>query len=530
MRAMAVFGTEGAGVESGDDSVAAQGVGAARRPDADDSTALAQDPGLAAVPGAAAAAPDEDDPRQRADARRQALLERARRQPDLPVLPGTARSVASRARDSGARLQDLAEVVHADPALVWRLMRRANGALVQGTGGAVGDVPRALAVLGSETLTQAAAAGPCLDPRDASPQARLQGESCLRALIGAQLTDALCDVPQLVARAPAVGLAPHLGRMVVAVHAPEAAMALRAVRLARDDASTEDAAVRRHFGCGYDGIAQALCQAWGLPASLQPVPAPAMEDWPRRRSDDAQERLRWLARMAHEASDLMLACALPQGPGQPGRVALTTPESALEQLSQAAARVLGLDPRMLQEDLSAQRARLPALLARIGLPAELLQPPQGEAVPVPLALLLQGLWRHLAPRRAVLLLSPHLGRQQQPHVVVAQRGLPLSTVQRQAWQVDPWQGRDLYARLCKVGRLTLVADVMAPNLQRHLPPAFTRQPPGRHFLLLPLRLGGRPIGMIYLDRDERQPFELDDTRQQQIVAAAEAAVSVLPGA
>jgi HD-like signal output (HDOD) protein len=474
-------------------------------------------------------APDADpDPARHAALRLQDLIDRARRQPDLPVLPGTPRAVASRAGAAAVHLQELSAVVHADPGLVWRLLRRANGALAQSSGGAAGDVPRALAMLGSETLARVAAGGPRLDLDDASPHSRLQGESCLRALIGAQLTDALCDVPQLVARAPAVGLAPHLGRMVVAVHAPQAALALRAARLVQDDAGTEEVAVRRHFGCGYDGIAQTLSQAWGLPPSLQPVPAPAADDWPRHRSDDAQERLRWLARMAHEASDLMLACALPQGVGPGGRPSpVLTVEAALAQLSLRAARVLGLEPETLRQDLSAQQARLPALLARIGLPAELLQPPQGDAVPPSLALLLQGLWRHLAPRRAVLLLSPHLGRQRQPCVVVAQRGLPLAAGQREAWQVDPWAGRDLYARLCQTGRLTLVADVMAPNLQRHLPPAFLRQPPGRHFLLLPLQRAGRLIGLIYLDRDERQPFELDAPRQQQIVAAAEAAVSAL---
>lgn len=525
---MALHRTEGGGVVPRDEGMA-QAVTVTPRDAGDRAWA----PALT-VPSAsmvATGAPDEagDDLRQQAIARGRALLERARRQPDLPLLTGSARAVASQARAPAARLQDLADVVHADPALVWRLLRRANGALVQGSGGPVGDVPRALALLGSESLAQVAASGPCLDPRDSSPQSRLQGESWLRALIGSQLTQTLCDAPQLTARASSVGLAPHLGRMVVAVHAPQAALALRASRLVQDDAQTEEAAVRRHFGCGYDGIAQALGQAWGLPSFLQPVPAPAPGDWPRHRSDDAGERLRWLARMAHEASDLMLSCALPQAvlPGLPHRDTGPTPDSGLEQLSLCAARVLGLDPQTLHADLRAQRAKLPALMARIGLPPELLQPPQGEAVPGPLALLLQGLWRHLAPRRAVLLLSPHLGRQHEPHVVVAQRGLPLSAVQREAWQVDPWQGRDLYARLCHVGRLTLVADVMAPNLHRHLPPAFMRQPPGRHFLLLPLRRGGRPIGMIYLDRDEQQPFEIDDARQQQIVDAAQAAVNAL---
>ncbi len=126
---------------------------------------------------------------------------------------------------------------------------------------------------------------------------------------------------------------------------------------------------------------------------------------------------------------------------------------------------------------------------------------------------LRMLWTALGARRAVLHLNAPDGLGFLP---VQALGEPMADSQGKAWRVDPEQGRDLFSRLCAAATDSLIEDAHRPKIARYLPPAFLQRINARRFLVLPIVARGRPLGMIYLDRADDEPFIIDDSAMQLV--------------
>jgi GAF domain len=327
-------------------------------------------------------------------------------------------------------------------------------------------------------------------------------------------------------------------------------------------AAEEQSASRELLGIAYGPIGQHVARLWGWPEALRS--AMARQPWPTSRSTDPGLRLRWLAQCANDLADLMLDI-------DPQRWA-----AGCAELAQASHPCLGLDAKALQDAVSTARQDLQALAREVGLPVDQLpvwqasdpvtavtaptaaaveaaapdaaepvvQPEAAEAPDpaLPRCLpdaqhltqaalrltsdLLDRKTRGTLPAQALSALHVGLGarramlwRRQAPGGalrMVKTLGPSLPDSVSQTWTVDPTKGKDLFSRLCAAGNLSLIHDARRTDIAPHLPAAFRQHGVARCFMVLPVAVQGRTLGMIYLDRPDHDPFVLDGEALQLV--------------
>jgi hypothetical protein len=337
----------------------------------------------------------------------------------------------------------------------------------------------------------------------------------------------------------------NLGRLLTEYYLPEEALQIRQM-LGSDTATpaAREAAAQRVLGIGFDELGGGVAGAWGLPASLQrALRAPAGE-LPAAPGASAAllgvERLRWLGRSANALVDAMQA-----GPADP---------QARQRVAEAHAPVLGLAVGLVIAATDTARLRLAEAVQVLGLALpvgsaarRLIEPPSasaagrpagdsqdaGESVqwgltaPMPLPepahavleaalvaaqaalaersmdisellhLVLDTLHRALNLRNVVLCLrEPGQGGRLVGRLGLGPGGGELSTAFR--FTPDAAATHDLFAVLCARGADLLVAD--AATVASRLPGWYRRRVDAPTFLLLPLVVKGRAIGLIYADK------------------------------
>lgn len=485
--------------------------------------------------------PHEADPADPADLsdRAQATLARLmphlHRQPDLPGLQRATRQVQRTARRDSAHVQALVEAVAQDPGLSARLIRLSNSAVFAGAGaGRNSSLDRAVRLLGFGTVHQVASGLPLLDRLPDGPAARLVREDFLRALLAAQLARELGRDWRDTDAAHLAATFQNLGRMVVATHLPADAQAIRAAvpRTAWPLAERERHATWQRLGWHPAELGLHVARHWGWPEALRAT-LPAADGWPLHRATDAAQRQRLLGQLANEAADLLLYVDPEQWP------------AGCHHLAGEAGAATGLDADDLMQALARTRPRLETLAELVGLPRSEHQPwhtadvvvggsapadreradpqdlPAADAPPVdadaaappftpppgdPDEQALHHLSHTLQARRALLWRRQPGSTRLALHRSV---GEALPSWVTGSWMIDPARGTDLFSRLCRHGHDSVIHDSHQSSLARHLPPAFKLGVNARSFVVLPLQRQGRAAGLLYLDRDDGDPFTLD---------------------
>lgn len=496
------------------------------------------------------------------------LLARIETRAALPGLHGSARAVSRLARDDRTRLQSLAAAVVGDPGLSHRLLRSSNTAHFLPSGaGTIASIQRAIAVLGFDAVQMLSKALRALDVEPGGPPDRLVRHELMRSTLAGTLAVLLTTDGRRLEETRLTAMFQNLGRMLVAAHLPEEALAIRS-RVPRGRwprAALEQSAARALLGIDFGGIGQHVARQWGWPEPLRT--AMAHQPWPAGRSQDPGVRLRWIGQCANDLADLMLDRD-PQGWAD-----------GCAELAQATHACLGLEPKALQDAVSTARLELQDLARQVGLPVDQHvdwkasdpvtadpappaasgeAPGQGtadspaDAEPVvPEATADPALprsvpdARHLT-RAALRLTSDLLDRQSRSalpaealsalHVGLGARramlwrrrpsgaalqmvktlGPSLPDTVSRSWTVDPSRGKDLFSRLCASGNLSLIHDASRTDIAPHLPAAFRQHAVARCFMVLPVAVQGRTLGMIYLDRPDHDPFVLDGEALQLV--------------
>jgi eukaryotic-like serine/threonine-protein kinase len=490
------------------------------------------------------------DPSDATSAVLQRLMTQLDRRPDLPALASTLARVQRIARDASSRMQALSAAVVDDPGLSGRLLRVANAVHYRSAGGgSIASVQRAIAVMGVETVQRLAITVQLLDriPHDARGQ-HLR-EDFLQAMLAGRLAAELCPDVGAEEEAHLTAIFQNLGVMLLAACLPDEALAVRRAR----------GAVPAELGMH-------VARGWGWPAAL--VQAMRRDAWPAHRPPDRAQGLRWLGWAANDLAHMMLTADD------------TTWDAACAALAEQAGPATGRSAKALQAAVAAVQPDLQGLAQSVGLmttrrraeaarpgadpsiatptaeTARVAEPPAASpSVPVPVpvpmidrALLtrealrlttalvgrstradvparaLDTLWRGLAARRAVLWRAEAESQPFAPAVVLGQ---PLGAQAMAQWRIDPRQGRDLFARLCAIGNEALIHDAQDDEIQAHLPTAFRRHVGARRFVVLPLQIDTRPLGMIYLDRDDDVPFTLDGDDLQLVTVLRDHATLAL---
>lgn len=280
------------------------------------------------------------------------LLDRLASVGHLPAMPDIASTVKRLARTDRQHTSALAEQVLLDLGLSFELLRQVNSAqarAVQVPGhGPVLTVRRAIALLGLDGVRHAAAAlrawpGP-LGESAAAQLLRLLGRVRLAGQLAKQLRPPGYDAEVVFLLAALQ----NLGRLLVQYHFPEdaeqiAQLMCGAGAAEESPAMDEAAAACAVFGTDLEAVTTAVARHWGLSDEVLHMVRRLPLDRPVRAPDGDADLLRATASAANEVVDAI-------GVHAPARLPL-----ALAAITKRYARVLGLQPRALEEALREAR-------------------------------------------------------------------------------------------------------------------------------------------------------------------------------
>lgn len=507
-----------------------------------------------------AAAPPDDAPAADNPALTD-LLDRLSRQPDFPSMAGMLPDVRRLARCDRARVQALSAALLKDIGLSHRLLRLVNAAYYRSVGaGSIATVTRAVTVMGFEAIGRLSVGARLVESAARGGSALLLREECLRALLAATLADLLSPGRCLAEDAYLAALFRNVGRLLVALHRPVEAQAVRdgIDGDAWPRSALEEIGSRRVLGSGYSTIGRQVAAQWGWPVLLRDAMLRSALDGsaPARGAFDAAA----LAALCDDLADAVLyrdaetakaGCAALVS-GKAGAPSVRELEAAIEQarlqlgeLAQALDLPLNRLPAWGRGKPTEAAAdpidELPAALSAPALPrsaaplrgAELLSVAiqdlsatllgGAEAQESAPAVVLESLWRGLEARRAVICL-----RQGNTGPLVGAFSLEHDGpgTWHEAFRIDPDAPNELFAMLCRRGADTMIENPADPRIAGRLLPWFREQHDAQRFLVLPMRARGEPVGLIYLDgrrdddlRPDDQALRLARTLRNQLTLA-----------
>ncbi len=421
-------------------------------------------------------------------------------------------------RDSEA-VHALADTILADAALTQRLLHLANTMPYRAGTAPVTTVTRAILLLGVNRVQAAAVSLVLLDRVVGRDNARRIYADFHQALVASSLAPILLgsargDDAEMACIA---ALLRNVGRMLLAVYAPQALAALR---------EGQDARVA--VGCSLEELTAQLLREWNLPDRLvhatQPLPvrldgslaavdpvraaanfADAIAETVRTHRGAAREeafrqlRERFAAALLIDESDL--AAAL-EAAGERARQfehgsGLSSPTTALEQ---AVAQDDAAQDRAIAASAERDAAGRPSnsvsvLLGGLADATESLAR-GGEAATV-LQLVLETIYNGLGVARVALALRDASGVLR----VRTSFGQPPL-----AFALPAQGATDLFSAALSHATDLHIGDVASEKVRTRLPPWFAQQCAStKSFLLMPIALGGRPIGLLYADRKVTDP-------------------------
>ncbi len=501
------------------------------------------------------------------------LLRRMRHKTDFPALSSSVVRIQRLSSSDTESLKALSDEILKDVALTNKLLRMVNTVhFTAATGEAISTVSRAVALVGMAGIRNMALSVVLLEHMGDKAHAALLKDEFLRALMAGTLASDLTPRAREGEEAFLVAMFQNLGRLLTEYYFPEEAQQIRQL-VDGPKPPTRDAAARRLLGLSLEDLGQGVAKSWGLPDTLaRGMRTPTGEVPARRvdpRADQGVERMRWLGRGANEITDAMMA----------GDGAAQT--AAVEQAVDRYAAALGLEPREMMEIAAGARTRLAHLAQAMGIqlapgaaarrllrnePDAAQQAAARAAAEAPTIAVAQ------VPSAAdgggpLIRLSAGI---ESLRSAVASRslkvnevlGLVLETMQ-QSLQLrmvvfcirDPKTGElvgraalgdgasglqalfriapstagqpDLFAASCARGADVLIADsrTVAPRL----PAWFREQVKAPTFLLLPMMLKGRPVGLIYADRAAANSLVLGAAELALVKSLRDQAVAALSG-
>jgi HD-like signal output (HDOD) protein len=489
------------------------------------------------------------------------LLRRMREQPGFPAMStsiGAINRLIAVEGIAATGASTLAPEILKDVALTQKILRLVNTAQYsQFASARISTISRAIVILGVDTIRSLTVSLLLMDQIRDRGRAAALGREFLRASLAALLARELsrhATVPAKSEEAYLCALFHHLGRLLVQCYSPDEADTIRMlVETTPADARErldEDAASSRVLGAGYQAIGIAVARGWGFADAMihsmkrQPpgrVPAAAspaeglralsafsaelgatIEHLPTAdRSaaigqlcqryqaclalDPAQVRgsleraelgLAELARMINidlDATALgrQLAAAVPE-------VATAAGDAArVEAAELPSAEPAAEDVAAFSDAQAGTPAEVEAILARGIQDISDAMVEDGKLGDL-LKIVTETLFRALPVHRVILCLRDGRSHRMQARLVLGDDGP--GTCARFQFALAP--AEDLFNRILAHEVDVLIADSREPKVRQRLPAWYTDGFDAPNFLVMPLRLKGSPIAMIYVDADE----------------------------
>lgn len=457
-------------------------------------------------------------------------------------------------------------------------------------GGNISSLQRAVALMGFQPVGMLASSLTLFDRLPKGPDGDRVRKEYSRALMAAMLANQFCPVRKLEESAYIAAMFQNLGTMLAWMHFPPEATEIEALvaQSEHKDHEALQMASRQVLGMGYDDLAIEVARQWGWPENLQSNLRRLEPSDPEREATN-EEYLRVVCTAANrlaaeleqidgpEALEAALAAfrtryGIPLGLGE---------EELPEMVERARAQwddlslVLGIaklkppPPKAAparggaKAGAAAEPVRKaggkpaePAASVRSATPPKAAEPaapvrrPAAGAAPrndasvaaalsaavgalsqramsdAPLAEILQLVMNHLreamALQRVVICLRDTAGGELVGRLGVGDRAMQLAPLFRIPMQPPA----DLFGLLCAREADTLISDTSDPVIAQRLPAWFRQHVKAPAFVMLPLAMGGKPLGMIYGDHalqnrlavDENELTLLKALRNQLIMA------------
>ncbi len=286
----------------------------------------------------------------------EAVLKALKESGSLPTLGATLGRLTQMLEDDTDAVQDLANVILADVSLTQRLLQLANLLPYRQGTPPVTTITRAIMVLGFNQIRAAAVSLVLLDGLGSAVRAAVR-EDFHHALLASSLARELLlgSHGDEAEEASIAAMFRSVGRVLVATFAPEAHAGIRA--LETEERATSAVASRRVLGKSFEELTQRVMQLWSVPGRITAATAPA----PARVSApaDSADRVCLAAQFSDE-----VAGAMRDG-GQKGGAAFA---EAMKALLARFAPAFALERSQLTTLLDRALARTMELEQAIGLP------------------------------------------------------------------------------------------------------------------------------------------------------------------
>lgn len=512
--------------------------------------------------GDPAAAPDgeaaEPDP---IAVLREALLGRLShkmsRNADFPAVRDSIRTIQSVARSETAHLRVFTDQILQDVSVTNKLLRLINTAFYSTVGGGtITTVSRAIALMGFAPVGMLAGSVMLFDKLPKGPQAERMREEFSHSLMAAILAHEMCPMRQTEENAYISALFQQLGKMLAHLHLQEEAQQIEALYeergVSEDDREGRARVEREVMGLHFDELTNEIAQQWGWPESLVQSLRPLVPEDPEKPAE-SHEYLRMVVTGANGLARDLLRLPGPERLaaaerfhakwGIPLGLKLEDMEGLVERASQKwydVAKTLGLPrPGAKPAAKKAAEPAKPAAKTAAAAPQKPATPPAAKpavaakpAAPAPgvtdalsrgieavsqaamsdmslpqvLQQVLQLLANALQLQRAIVCLRDPGGG---PLVgVMGHNAAAMSTATKFRIPLDP--PSDLFGLLCTKNADTLISDAADGVISQRLPGWYKVQVGAPTFLLLPLTVQNRCVGLIYGDRDKANSLAVDE--------------------
>ncbi len=490
------------------------------------------------------------------------LLRRMRHKSDFPALSDAVLRIQSMASSEKESINSVTNEILKDVALTNKLLRLVNSAHYA-RGSSIGTVSRAVSLVGFNGIRNMALSLVLLEHMQDKAHAQVLREEFLRSLMAGSIASELSPGMQGTEESFIGAMFHNLGRLLASFYFPEEARTVRGITQASRQPVSEATASASVLGLSYEALGVGVAKAWGLPEGLQRCMHKPSGDPPVRAPTDALERQRWMALAANEMADAMLHAEPEAVAGQlaqigrryaktlgisTGAVQVATavarkkliemagvmdikvaPGSAAANLLKAPAEPDGaqrgpdeevsdtLSPLALE---ATQAVHLPAQTA--GPRDETQQVAQILAAGIQditntlvedfnlsdvLRMILETMFRAMGFQRMVFCL-----RDAKTDTLTGRFGLGqgVETVVKRfnvTFKTDP---PDLFAVVCSKGVDTMIRDASEAMIAARLPAWYHELFNAPAFLLLPVNIKGRPLGLIYADKAEKGGMVIDE--------------------
>jgi serine/threonine protein kinase len=463
------------------------------------------------------------------------LLNRMRHKSGFPALSGTISAINRVTAGQEQSVQALSEVLLKDFALTNQLLRMVNSTGYGHFGGTISTISRAVLILGFDAVRDMAITLVLFDHLHNQGQASKLRDEVIRSLFTGIVARGLARNAGVrdTEEGFICGVFRSLGRLLAGFYLYDESLEI--TRRMQHSELGEEAASRAVLGASYSEIGAAVARSWNLPPGIIAAMRP-LEDGLFAKPENAQERLRLVAALAEAVSDAACAGSAAQRDRLLAAIARrfgveeknlgATVDEAVRELLDDAAHLLG-DSRKsrfcqgLRQTAATDKTNVMPdadTLERVieqtsRMAAAAVEPHEAEPARILAAgiqditnslvdnvnlsdllrIILETMYRGMGFSRVILFmrdpraftLTARFGYGEALDRIVGRLCMPFGREQ------------DVFSVALAKNVDLLITDIEAPNIRARIPEWFRKASLGQTFVLLPIVLDHKPIGLFY---------------------------------